>query len=154
MSTEDMSVKDLQDELATLSSHIYAGTCRFLELVGELDRRGDWDEYGAGSCADWLAWRRALLPRAAREHVRVARALPGLPLIHEAFSRGELSYSKVRAITRIADAESEEELLGLARALTAAQLERAVRAYRRVTIAESQAAHAGAYVSTWIDQDG
>src|SRR3954447_16908928 len=130
MSTEDMSVKDLQDELATLSSHIYAGTCRFLELVGELDRRGDWDEYGAGSCAGWLAWRCALLPRAAREHVRVARRLPELPLIHAAFAHGELSYSKVRALTRVAEPDSEEALVELARTLTAAQLERAVRAYR------------------------
>ena len=77
----------------------------------------------------------AVCPAAAtaREHVRVARSLPELPRIHAAFACGELSYSKVRAITRIADAESEEELLGLARCLTAAQLERAVRAYRRVT---------------------
>ncbi len=149
-----MSVRELQDELAALASHLYAGTCRFLELVGELDQRGDWDEYGGGSCADWLAWRCALLPRTAREHVRVARSLPELPRIHAAFARGELSYSKVRAITRIADADSEEELLGLARCLTAAQLERAVRAYRRVTADESEAHHFGAYLSAWTDKDG
>lgn len=149
-----MSVRELQDELAALASHLYAGTCRFLELVGELDQRGDWDEYGGGSCADWLAWRCALLPRTAREHVRVARSLPDLPHIHAAFARGELSYSKVRAITRIADAESEQELLGLACCLTAAQLERAVRAYRRVTTDESEALHFGAYLSAWVDDDG
>ncbi|HEU5212524.1 MAG TPA: DUF222 domain-containing protein [Gaiellaceae bacterium] len=154
MTTEDMSVRDLQDELAALASHLYAGTCRFLELVGELDRRGDWDDYAAGSCADWLAWRCAMLPRTAREHVRVARSLPELPLTHAAFARGELSYSKVRAITRIADAESEEQLLGLARCLTAAQLERAVHSYRRVTAEESERLHFGAYFSAWVDDDG
>ena len=154
VTTEDMSVEDLQDEVATLAAHLTAGTCRLLELVGELDRRGDWEEYGAGSCAAWLAWRCALLPRTAREHVRVARALPELPRIHAAFECGELSYSKVRAITRIADAESEEKLLGLARCATAAQLERAVQAYRRVTAEESEGRHAGAYFSAFVDHDG
>jgi Domain of unknown function (DUF222)/HNH endonuclease len=149
-----LSVDELQDELATLASHIYAGTCRWLELVGELDRRGDWEESGCGSCAEWLAWRCALLPRAAREHVRVARRLPELPLVRAAFARGELSYSKVRALTRIAEPESEQELLGLAQALTAAQLERAVRAFRRVTTADANDLQADAYVSAYWDEDG
>jgi hypothetical protein len=116
MATEDMadlaslSLHELEDELATLASHLYAGTCRWLELLGELDRRGDWTDSGCGSCAEWLAWRCALLPRAAREHVRVARRLPELPRVHAAFARGELSCSKVRALTRIADPDSEQEL--------------------------------------------
>ena len=71
-----LSVDELEDELATLASHLYAGTCRWLELVGEIDRRGEWAESGRASCAEWLAWRCALTPRAAREHVRVARRLP------------------------------------------------------------------------------
>jgi hypothetical protein len=97
MATEDvsdlaeLSLDQLADEIATHASHIYAGTCRWLELVGELDRRGSWADWGCASCAEWLAWRCALLPRAAREHVRVARRLPELPLVHAAFARGELS---------------------------------------------------------------
>src|ERR687886_426452 len=118
-----ITLEELQDEIATLAAHIYAGTCRWLELVAELDRRGSWTESGAGSCAEWLAWRCALSPRAAREHVRVARCLPELPLTHCAFARGELSYAKVRALTRIATAENEAGLLELAACLTAAQLE-------------------------------
>jgi uncharacterized protein DUF222/HNH endonuclease len=86
--------------------------------------------------------------------VRVARRLPELPLVHSAFARGELSYSKVRALTRIADADSEQELLELARALTAAQLERAVRAYRRVTSEEANDLNDGAYLTTFWDEDG
>ena len=144
----------LQDEIAALASHIYAGTCRWLELVGELDRRGGWAEFGCGSCAEWLAWRCALTPRAAREHVRVARKLPELPLIHGAFARGELSYAKVRALTRVAEAESEEELLELARHLTAAQLERAVRAYRRVTAQEANDLQSLAYAGYTWEEDG
>jgi hypothetical protein len=84
----------------------------------------------------------------------VARRLPELPLIHDAFAHGELSYSKVRALTRVADADSEQELLELARELTAAQLERAVRAFRRVTTAEANNQQADAYLTTFWDDDG
>src|SRR5918999_2950679 len=149
-----MSLEELEEELATLASHIYAGTCRWLELVGEIDRRGDWAESGCGSCAEWLAWRCALLPRTAREHVRVARRLPELPLVRAAFARGELSYAKVRALTRVANTECEEELLDLAYVMTAAQLERAVRAYRRLTSADANDLHDDAHVTTFWDEDG
>lgn len=72
MSYSDLSDDELEDEIATLASHIYAGTCRWLELVAELDRRGG---FAGSTVAEWLAWRCALSPRAAREHVRVARRL-------------------------------------------------------------------------------
>jgi hypothetical protein len=144
----------LEDEIATLAAHIYAGMCRWLKLVGELDRRGDWAESGSGSCAEWLAWRCALLPRTAREHVRVARRLPELPRVRAGFARGELSYAKVRALTRVADADSEEELIKLAQVMTAAQLERAVRSYRRVTTAEANGLYADAHLATFWDDDG
>ena len=147
-----LNFHELEAELATLASHIYAGTCRWLELVAEVDRRDDWAESGRGSCAEWLAWRCGLAPRAAREHVRVARRLSEVGLIHAAFARGELSYAKVRALTRVATADNEEELLELARALTAAQLERAVRAYRRVTTEEAREQQDDAYLSVlWGD---
>jgi hypothetical protein len=142
---------ELEDKIATLASHIYAGTCRWLELVAELERRGG---YADCSVAQWLAWRCALSPRAAREHVRVARSLAGLPLIHEAFASGELSYAKVRALTRVAGPESEEELLELARHMTASQLERAVRAYRQVTAREADDLHAVAYAGYSWEPDG
>src|SRR5204863_234385 len=70
MNPTSLTLRELEDEIATLAAHIYAGTCRWLELVAELDERGSWTESGAGSCAEWLAWRCALSPRAAREHVR------------------------------------------------------------------------------------
>jgi hypothetical protein len=108
---------ELVDELATLAGHMSAGMCRWLELPGELIRRGDAALWGHRSCAEWLAWRCGLTPRSAHEHVRVARAVPGLPLIQAAFSRGELSYAKVRALTRVASPEKEPELLELAAAM-------------------------------------
>ena len=149
-----LTTDELENEIAELASHIYAGTCRWLELVAELDTRGAWTESGCGSCAEWIAWRCGLMPRAAREHVRVARRLAELPLIHDAFSRGKLSYAKVRALTRVADDETEEELLELARHLTAAQLDRAVRAYGRVTTADANVQHAAAYAGYYWDDDG
>ncbi|TML12367.1 MAG: DUF222 domain-containing protein, partial [Actinobacteria bacterium] len=150
-SCADLSLDELEDQIATLASHIYAGTCRWLELVAELDRRGG---FAGCSVAEWLAWRCALSPRSAREHVRVARRLAELPLIHEAFGCGELSYARVRALTRVAEPEDERELLELARHLTAAQLERAVRAYRHVTAAEADDLHAIAYAGYSWQQDG
>lgn len=149
-----LSADELEAELATLAAQLYAGTCRWLELVAELDRRGGWASSGCGSLAEWLAWRCAVSPRAAREHVRVARSLGEVPLIHAAFACGELSYAKVRALTRVADRENEAELLELARVLTAAQLERTVRAYRRVSTAEARGLQEDAYLSVCPDADG
>jgi uncharacterized protein DUF222/HNH endonuclease len=147
----DLTRAELEDQLAALASHIYAGTCRWLELVAELDRRGG---LAGCTCAAWLAWRCGLTPRTAREHVRIARRLVELPLIRAAFRRGELSYAKVRALTRIGELENEKELLTLARQLTAAQLERAVREYRRVTTEEAAAVHVAAYLDWYWDDDG
>jgi hypothetical protein len=145
---------ELVDELATLAAQISAGMCRWLELVGEFDRRETWAHWGYGTCGEWLAWRCALTPRSAREHVRVARGLAGLPLIRAAFSRGELSYAKVRALTRVAVPKKEPELLELAAALTAAQLERALRAYRTAAIEDARELHEQEKFSWHWDDDG
>ena len=150
----ELTPEQLEDEIAELASNIYAGTCRWLDLVAELDRRGSFAVSGCGSCAEWLAWRCGLMPRAAREHVRVARRLVELPLIREAFARGELSYAKVRALTRVVDGATEEELLELARHLTAAQLDRVVRALRRVSAKEACNWQELAHLGWHWDDDG
>ena len=148
----DLSLQELEDELTTFAAHLAAGMCRWLAVVGELDRRLGSTAWR--SCAELIAYRCALTPRAAREHVRVARALPGLPLIREAFARGELSYAKVRALTRVATAENETGLLPLAEVLTAAQLERALRAYRRVSTREARDLQDYEELSWHWDEDG
>jgi hypothetical protein len=145
---------DLEAELATLAAHLNAGTCRWLELVGELDRRSGWVVPGIRSCAEWIAWRCALTPRSAREHVRVARCLRELPRTHASFASGELSYAKVRALTRVATAANEEDLLTLAGACTASQLERVVRAYRRVSVEEAREQQEAAHLSVFWSPDG
>jgi hypothetical protein len=149
-----LPLERLEDELAELAAEINAGTCRWLELVAEFDRRDGWGQPGVRSCADWLSWRCAVSPSEAREQVRVAHKLCELPLIRAAFSRGELSYAKVRALTRVADERCEEELLELAGFLTASQLERALRAYRRVTSEEARDAHEAEFLSYFWDEAG
>jgi len=91
----------LGDEIAELSVHLDAATARLLSLIREFDARGGWNT-GFRSCADWLSWRVGLDPGAARERVRVARALATFPLLDDALARGTLSYAKVRALTRVA----------------------------------------------------
>jgi hypothetical protein len=103
-----------------------------LTCVRRFDESGEWERQGALSCAHWLSWRIGLDAMTAREKVRVARALGGLPSIDEALRRGQLSYAKVRALTRVATAENENRLLDLALASTGAQLERICRSFRRV----------------------
>src|SRR5436305_14879676 len=71
-----------------------------MDLFRDFDARGGWN-IGFRTCADWLSWRVGLAPGAARERVRVARALGTLPLLAQALARGELSYAKVRALTRV-----------------------------------------------------
>jgi predicted alpha/beta hydrolase family esterase len=151
----ELPLERLEHEITQLASHLQAGMCRWLELVAEFDRREGWGSWGCKSCADWVAWRCAVAPRAAREHVRVARALGDLPEIHAAFARGELSYSKVRALTRVATPEVESELVEMARHATAAQLERICRGLRRVTTDEALRANDDRYLTHWWDpEDG
>ena len=87
--------------------------------------------------------------------MRVARSLGELPLLRERFAHGELSYSKVRAITRIATTEIEAELLEMAQHATAAQLDRIVRGYRRaVSLESAEAAHRDRFLACEWDEDG
>src|SRR2546425_2197483 len=121
----------LGDEIAELSAHLDAATARLLELIRAFDARGGWNT-GFSSCAAWLSWRVGLDLGAARERVRVARARGTLPRLAQALARGELSYSKVRALTRVATPETEARLLRVGRAGTAAHVERIVRGWRCV----------------------
>jgi hypothetical protein len=143
-------VERLEDELATLAAHINAATARWLEAVSSLEREGGI----ADDLARWLAFRCGIATREAREYVRVAEALEELPAIRAVFARGELTFTKVRALTRVATPASEEGLLDLARALTASQLERALRAFRRIRSEEAREAHELEYVDYHWADDG
>src|SRR5213594_1651482 len=145
------------DQIAELSAHLDAATARLLDLIREFDARGGWN--GAClSCAHWLCYRVGLEMRAARERVRVARALGTLPQLAQALARGELSYAKVRALTRVATPETEERLLAVGRAGTADHVERIVRGLRRVDrkaeAAEAARQHASRALHVYQDEDG
>jgi len=153
----DWPLELLEREIGQLAAHIHAATARWLLLVAEYDRREGWAEWGCKSCAQWLSHTCGLAPSAAREHLRVARRLPELPLIRAAFLRGELSYSKVRALSRVATPELDEVLLQIARYATAAQLERTLRSYRGVTrreLSPDEQVHGDRYVVCEWDEDG
>jgi len=147
----------LGDEIAELSAHLEAATARLLDLIREFDARGGWNT-GFRSCAAWLSWRVGLDLGAAREKVRVARALGTLPLLGQALARGELSYAKVRALTRVATPETEERLLGVGLAGTAAHVERIVRGWRcvdrKAEARETKRQHASRALHVHQDEDG
>jgi hypothetical protein len=154
----DGALEELGERIAELAAQISAATYELLVMLRDFDERGGWNG-GFSSCAHWLVWRVGLDAGAAREKVRVARALAALPLLSEAMHRGEISYSKVRALTRIATPANEGDLLVFARAGTAAHVERLVRGMRRVDRAGAEGdgeerRHAARYLRAYTDEDG
>jgi hypothetical protein len=135
----DLPSAEVEDRLSRWASSLAAAECEFLDLLAEFDAREAWGDSGMRSTAHWLSWRLGLRLGVAREKVRVARALQRLPLVHEAFSTGALSYCKVRALSRVATDVTEAELVGIARGATGAQLETIVRQWRRILIGETSA---------------
>ena len=150
-------LEQVGEEICELSAHLEVATAKLLQLIREFDARKGWAT-GYCSCAAWLSHRVGLNPGAARERVRVARALGELPRIAAALGRGQLSYAKVRGLTRIATAETEAQLLATAQAATASQVERIVRAWRRVDRqAEAEEAarrHRSRALTVYHDDDG
>ena len=128
----DRTIDELDAAICRLARRMNAETYRLLLLVREFDDRLGWSKWSFRCCAEWLAWRCGLSLSAAREKVRTAQALRRLPAIAAAFADGRLSYSKVRALTRAADACDEELLLAYALEATAAQVEERCRQLRNV----------------------
>lgn len=150
--------QQLENQITELAAHIHAATFRLLELIREFDEIEGWAGPGMNSCAHWLNWKCGIDLGAAREKVRVAHALKDLPQISEQFRRGEVSYSKVRAMTRVATIDNEDYLLMIARHGTAAHVERLVRQYRKVKRIEAlereNERHALRDLNWYFDDDG
>ena len=148
----------LETQITQLSAHIHAATYRLLELIREYDDSHGWTGPGLNTCAHWLNWKCGISLGAAREKVRVAHALKDLPKISKLFRLGEVSYSKVRAITRVATEKNEEFLLQIARYGTASHVERVVRNYRKVKRIEAlqhdNDRHAARELYWYTDDDG
>jgi hypothetical protein len=155
---ERARIEELATEITELAGHINAATCRFLVKLAEFDRLEGWAHFDCASCAHWVMWRCGLGRVAATDHVRVARRIAALPTITDSFARGELSYSQVRALARIATPDTEAELLGWARHATATQIEIIARTYHKVLgatdLAETNRRHHDRYLRYFKDDYG
>ena len=153
---EPADLDRLGDRIAELSARIDAATYELLGYLREFDRQHGWE--GFRSCAHWLNWRTGLDLGAAREKLRVAAALAELPHIAAAMACGRLSYSKVRALSRVAAPATEARLLAVACGATAAQVERLVRGWRQADQAAQadgeQVRLASRMLSTQVDDNG
>jgi hypothetical protein len=146
MPTDLTPIDALDERILNLCTRINAATYELLVMIREFDERGGCLKWGLESTAKWLAWRCDLTMATAREKVRVAQALKQLPLISESFSSGELSYSKVRSLTRVADTGNEEELVAFALRNTANHVAEYCRELRMgtpasISVAERAFAH-------------
>jgi len=126
------SIDEIDAAIGRLVRHMNTECYQMLVLVRELDDRFGWKQWGYKTCAEWLAWRSDIGLSAAREQVRTAHALRSLPAISAAFAEGRLTYTKVRALTRVADLRQEDLLLAYALETTAENVEERCRQMRNV----------------------
>ena len=149
---------EIESEITELAAHIHAATYRLLVLIREFDEREGWGGPGMKSCAHWLNWKCGIGLGAAREKVRVAHALNDLPKISDAFRRGTVSFSKVRAMTRVATPENEDYLMQIADRGTASHVERLVKNFRKVkrieALEQENQRHALRELNWFVDDDG
>jgi len=152
------AVEELALKITEFAGHVNAAMYHWLMMIAEFDRLQGWADNANQSCAHWLNWKCGIALSAAREKVRVARALEKLPKMSAAMERGELSYSNVRALMRVACEATEDYLLMIARHGTAEHVERLVRSFRRCKEAEelSRVAqqHANRYLRYRYAEDG
>jgi hypothetical protein len=151
---EQLELDTLEARICELAGHLAAATYQFLVLVGDFDARQGWAGWELPSCSAWLAWKCQVAPGTAREQVRVARALRELPTISALFAAGQMSYAKVRALTRIATPDTEVGLTELAGPMTAAQLERFAAAHRKVARLDDERARVLRRLSFRVEDDG
>ncbi len=136
MDASSLSKDELIDQVLTWAARVARGDAELVLLIAELEAREAWAEHGVASCAAWLSWKLGWSRTTSRERVRVGRGLRELPLISEAFLAGRVTYSQVRAMTRVATAEDEATWLELARHCTGEQLDKAARGAARAAAAD------------------
>src|SRR5262245_26270239 len=135
------SIDDLDTAICKLARHLNAESYQLLMLVRDFDERFGWAKWSFPNCAEWLAWRCSVSLSAAREKVRTAHALRALPAISAAFADGRLSYTKVRALTRVAQHDNEDLLLAYALQATAPQVEERCQQIRNSLPESTEHAH-------------
>ncbi len=156
MPTELTPIDALDRDIRNLCTRINAATYELLVMIREFDERAGWLQWGLSNCAEWLAWRCDLSVTTALEKVRVAHALKTLPAIAAAFAEGELSYTKVRELSRVADRSNEDELLGYALRTTASHVAERCRELRMgssASIETAARALANRSLRLWRDRE-
>ena len=151
-----LEIDELDREIVSLSSRINAASYELLVLIREFDERAGWLKWGFEHCADWLHWRCDLSLNAAREKLRVAHALKTLPAVSRAFRDGELSYSKVRALARVARRSNEADLVAFALRTTATRVEdrcRELRCGTAESVFDANRAYASRHLTMRRDPD-
>jgi len=146
MSADLTPIEALDERILNLCTRINAATYELLVMIREFDERGGCLKWGLDCTAKWLAWRCDMSMATAREKVRVAQTMKHLPLVSAAFASGELSYSKVRSLTRVASVDNEANLVDFALRNTAGHVAEYCRELRMGTpasvgIAERAFAH-------------
>jgi len=149
-------IDSLDREILRLAMRINAANYEFLCLVREFDERAGWLKWGLSSCAEWLHWRCDVGLSAAREKIRVAHAIKALPAVTEAFATGSLSYTKVRAMTRVATPENEQILIEYALKHTTSKVEERCRQMRNVdsaSVSDARRTHEGRSLRCFRDRE-
>ena len=154
MASVEVPLERLEAQICEGAAHLAAGVGRWLLLVGEFDERKGYERWECRSTAFWLNWHCGISVRTAREHVRVGRSMLEYPRIAEALCSGRLSYSKVRAITRVVTPETEKTLIDLASAVPASQIERVVAGRTRVDANQIATTHEVRHLDVYYDEDG
>src|SRR5947209_2762111 len=153
ITSTEIPLERLEAQICEGAAHLAAGVGRWLLLVGEFDRRKGYERWECRSTAFWLNWQCGISMRTGQEQVRVGRALLDYPRIAEALCAGQLSYSKVRAITRVVTPETEAIPIDLAAGVPTSQIERIVAGRTRVDTLEN-AAHKARHLDAYYDDDG
>jgi hypothetical protein len=153
VASAEVPLERLEAQICEGAAHLAAGVGRWLLLVGDFDAHRGYERWECPSTAVWLNWHCGISVHTGQDQVRVGRALLDYPRIAEALCSGRLSYTKVRAITRVVTPETEATLLDLASGVPASQIERIVTGRKRVDALDN-AAHKVRYLDTYDDEDG
>jgi hypothetical protein len=147
----------LREQVLAAGRWAAAGQQRLVHVCAALDSSGEWAFDGAATCAHWIADALDVEVCTAREWLRIGRALDELPVVDDAFTNGRLSYSKVRALTRVATPEHEEELCAVAERTPAGRLPAALAAWlvRREEPGETERRQSRQRtLHWWVEPDG
>ena len=154
---DHLSDDELTAEVSKVAAQLAAGHARMVELAADADRRGLWGKWDARSLAEWLSWLTGMNSKAARDHELMADWLEQFPETHSALSTGTISFDQARLILSTEAPEHEAKLANLARQTTTGQLQRVVRAYRKVTALsetdDANVAHERRYLNYFFLED-